>query len=378
MWISELRFQDPRTKTYLGSPSIVRLPDGALIGSHDYFGPGCPHNMEDEECLTSIYRSEDNGLTWRNITHVCEAFWSSLFVHRDGLYLLGTSAQYGSIVIRRSDDGGFTWTNPVCSASGMLFPGGPARTPPNYHCAPVPVFEHNGRLYRAFEDDTQQRHYRDFGSLVISAPVDADLLNASNWTMSNKLQFDHSAYPQYGNKATWIEGNVLTSPDGQLWNVLRFNGAAGDEPLMNRAAFVKIEDDGAVQTFDYDTGVRELPGGATKFTIRRDESTGLYWTLVNDQQKEPYPVRRNRLSLYSTPDLVQWTRRKLLLEDNLECDPETSARNTGFQYVDWVFDPANDGTILYLSRTAYDGAHNFHDSNRITFSRIAGYRQLAE
>ena len=35
------------------------------------------------------------------------AFWSSLFVHRDAVYLLGTSQQYGSIVIRRSDDGGF-------------------------------------------------------------------------------------------------------------------------------------------------------------------------------------------------------------------------------------------------------------------------------
>ena len=44
MWISELRFQDAATQTYFGSPSIVRLPDGALLASHDYFGPGCPVN----------------------------------------------------------------------------------------------------------------------------------------------------------------------------------------------------------------------------------------------------------------------------------------------------------------------------------------------
>jgi hypothetical protein len=36
---NELRVQDPATKTYLGSPSIVRLPNGDLVGTHDYFGP---------------------------------------------------------------------------------------------------------------------------------------------------------------------------------------------------------------------------------------------------------------------------------------------------------------------------------------------------
>jgi len=67
-----------------------------------------------------------------------------------------------------------------------------------------------------------------------------------------------------------------------------------------------------------------------------------------------------------------------LLWDNLEGDPEKSAQNTGFQYVDWIFDPADYYTILYLSRTAYDGAQNYHDSNRITFSRVRDFRKLVE
>ena len=75
----------------------------------------------------------------RSVTHVMNAFWSSLFVHRDAVYLFGTSQQYGSIVIRRSDDGGFCWTHPEDAASGLLFPGGAHRTPPNSHCAPVAV-----------------------------------------------------------------------------------------------------------------------------------------------------------------------------------------------------------------------------------------------
>ena len=46
---------------------------------------------------------------------------------------------------------------------------------------------------------------------------------------------------------------------------------------------------------------------------------------------------------------------------------------TGSQYPDWQFDGED---IICLVRTAYDGAHNFHDSNRITFHRIKNFRRL--
>ncbi len=378
MWISELRFQDPRTETYLGSPSITRLPDGALIGTHDYFGAGSPHNMEDEEHLTSVYRSEDNGITWRNITHVSGAYWSTVFVHNGALYLFGASAQYGSMVIRRSDDGGYSWTYPVDESTGLISRGGPYHEPPNYHCAPVPVLVHNGRIYRAFEDNSRIDYGRDFLAVVVSAPVDADLLKAESWTISNKLKFEGAKAQQYSGNPTWLEGNVVAAPDGQLWNVLRFNAGSREDPVFNTAAFVKIDDEGKTLSFDYQTGFRHLPGGATKFTIRHDPKSNLYWTMVNEQQHEPYPLRRNRLSLFTSPDLREWTRRKILLEDNLEAIPEDSIRNTGFQYVDWIFDPAEDDTLLYLVRTAYDGAHNFHDANRITFSRVRNFRHLVK
>jgi hypothetical protein len=31
-----LRLQDPATRIYLGSPSLVRLPSGDLLATHDY------------------------------------------------------------------------------------------------------------------------------------------------------------------------------------------------------------------------------------------------------------------------------------------------------------------------------------------------------
>ena len=68
---SQIKYHPERALSYLGSPSILRLADGALLASHDYFGlAGCPKNHESEESLTSIYRSEDDGATWVNITHI--------------------------------------------------------------------------------------------------------------------------------------------------------------------------------------------------------------------------------------------------------------------------------------------------------------------
>jgi len=43
---SQVKYQPERTLTYLGSPSVVRLDDGALLVSDDYFGlKGCPKTM---------------------------------------------------------------------------------------------------------------------------------------------------------------------------------------------------------------------------------------------------------------------------------------------------------------------------------------------
>ena len=61
------------------------------------------------------------------------------------------------------------------------------------------------------------------------------------------------------------------------------------------------------------------------------------------------------------------------MDDFYENTAEDSMRRTGFQYVDWHFDRED---IIYLVRTAYIGAHNFHDANRVTFSRVERFRTL--
>lgn len=370
---NEVKYQPERTKTYLGSPSILRLADGVLLASHDYFGlrGGAPRNHEGEESLTSIYRSEDDGVTWVNVTHIMNCYWSNLFSHGGAVYILGTSQQYGSIVIRRSDDGGFTWTHPEDERTGILFKGGYFHDAPNYHCAPMPILEHNGRLYRAFEDCTEPVNKRIFLSLVISAPVDADLLDASNWTMSNKLPFDLDTLPsEWGDAGNteWIEGNVVVGPDGGLYNILRLS-----RPLIDHAAIVQIHDEGKRVTFDPETGYIDFPGGGTKFTIRQDPQTGLYLSLVNNNTDPNFYNQRNVLSLSVSEDLVNWRVVKTLMEDDTGLTPEDSIRLTGFQYVDWQFDGDD---IIYLVRAAYRGAIRFHDSNRIVYRVLKNYTRL--
>lgn len=369
MRYSEVKYQPERARTYLGSPSITRAPDGALVATHDHFGAGSPRNHEGEEALLSVYRSEDEGQTWVNVTHVMNQYWSSVFTHRGALYLLGTSQQYGSIVIRRSDDGGFTWTRAGDRKSGLLDQGGFFHDNPNYHCAPVPVLSHAGRLWRAFEDCRDARWGPGFQSLVLSVPEDADLLDADSWTMTNKLAFDPAWLPDDWKpvvNAGWLEGNMVLAPDGQLLNILRLQS----DPQLDKAAVVRISADGTKAEFER---IIDFPGGITKFSIRHCQPCGLYLTLANASMDPAEIPQRNVLALCASHDLHTWRVVHELLRDESGLEWDMSRRLTGFQYVDWQFDGAD---ILYLVRTAYRGAHNFHDSNRITFHRLTDYAQL--
>ena len=177
---------------YLGSPAIARLPDGTYIASHDFFGSCTPPGTQ-----TAVFESRDGGRNWVQISLVEKQFWSSLFYHEGALYLMGTNGsgkQY--CVIRRSDDGGHTWTTPTDSSNGLLF------ADRRYHTAPVPVTIHGGRIWRAMEDRADPgkwpEYYRAF---MMSAPVGADLLNAASWTSTNRLSYHEDQWPGAG----WLD-----------------------------------------------------------------------------------------------------------------------------------------------------------------------------
>jgi hypothetical protein len=340
---------------YVGSPSIAILPDGSYVAFHDLFGP---KSTELVRAVGRMFRSTDRGEHWTPATELNGAFWCGLFVHRGKLYLMGTTKQMGDMVIRRSEDGGKTWTEPKDAGSGLLAAG-------RYHTSSVPVVEHGGRVWRAIECDTGNR---DFQAFVMSAPAEADLQNAGSWTFSTRLS-GNSTWLE-GKFGGWLEGNAVIAPDGSVLDILRCEYRVGAE----RAAVVHVSPDGKTGTFDPSSDFISFPGGCKKFTIRFDNKSKLYWTLSN----APHPDDRgknltndglrNTLVLMSSADALHWTVRATILHH-----PDSVKH--AFQYVDWQFDGED---LVVASRTAWDdaegGAHSAHDANYLTFHRIEKFR----
>ena len=349
---------------YIGSPSLCVLPNGDYLASHDLFGP---QSNEFVKPNSRIYRSTDKGKTWTQIAEINGQFWSKLYIHRNGLYFFGTDKHHGNTIIRKSDDNGVTWTNPTDGENGLLLAG-------EYHCAPVPFLEHDGRLWRAMEDAMGpiKKWGKRYGAFMLSMPLEADPMKAANWISSNVLRHD-STYLNNG-FGGWIEGNAVLSPTGEMLDILRVDHKAS---LDEKAAFVKISPDGKTASFDVTSGFVPFPGGSKKFTIRYDPKSKLYWTLTNyipqafkqaNAGKNPASLR-NTQALCSSKDLKTWELRQVVLQH-----PDVAKH--GFQYVDWLFEGKD---IILLSRTAYDdglgGAHNNHDANFLTFHRIKKFRK---
>jgi endonuclease/exonuclease/phosphatase family metal-dependent hydrolase/dienelactone hydrolase len=346
------------SRQYIGSPSIAVLPNGEYVASHDFFGPGSTYSK------MSVFGSRDKGRTWTKRADLEGQWWSTLFVHKGALYLMGTTKEYGFTVIRRSTDGGKTWTEPKDESSGLLFGSG------EYHCSPQPVVIHKGRIWRAMEDAMSGTKWGErFNAFMMSAPVDADLLKASSWTASNRLARNPAWLD--GKFNAWLEGNAVVTPEGKIVNILRVDIKQDDN---EKAAIVRISDDGKQASFDPQKDFVDFPGGSKKFTIRWDAKSKAYWALANfvpEQHRRKEPARtRNTLALIRSTDLRNWEVRTIVLYH-----PDTAKH--GFQYVDWLFE-GND--LIAAVRTAFDdsadGAHNQHDANYLTFQRIRNFRNL--
>jgi len=333
------------TRVYIGNPSITIPPNSDYIASHDAYGPGHPRSQ------TYVFRSRDAGATWQPLAANLDGqYESTLFVHHQSLYIIGggTDGSGEFVAIRRSTDGGETWTVPLDGSTGRLVTGG------NYNAGATPVVVHNGRIWRAMEKvdpAIAPGTSRNFRSFVVSAPVDADLLDASNWTVSNSLLLDDYV-PGLG----WLEGNVVIAPEDKLVVMLRVARRSEE------AAVIHVSEDGKTLSFDPENGFIHFPGGTSKFTIRYDTQTKRYWSLVNKREK-PTAVR-NLLALTSSADLIHWSVESVTLE-------HPDSQSVGFQYVDWQFD---GDAIIAVSRTAFGGAHSFHDANYLTFHRVRDFR----
>jgi hypothetical protein len=346
---------------YVGAPSITSTPSGDYFVSLNFTEiQGGDHGNVHK---TAIYKSANKGQTWNFVTDIENQRWSTIFLHNGDLYLIGVYQGFGNAVIRKSIDKGKSWTDPVNKENGLLAEG-------RYHCAPVPVLIHNGKIWRAMEDAPKGREFRAF---IMSANINSDLLKADNWTFSNKLNYDSSWFK--GNFRGWLEGNVVLTKERNIVNILRCSFSDGTH---SKAAIVNYCSGSEEVSFDSEKDFINLPGGTKKFTIRFDSISNKYWSLVNWIQPgdmkylENGNMRagriRNTLALASSTNLQDWIIERIVLY-------HPDINNHAFQYVDWQFENED---IIAVSRTAYEdgmgGADNYHNANFITFHRIKQFR----
>ena len=360
-----INYIHPQDKTYYpsgdspASPSIVKCSDGRLIVSQDIFAGGCAQN------LSKVFFSDDQGNSWNYLSEIYPCFWGKLFIHRDVLYMLGNSHEYGDLLLFKSDDFGKSWHKPeIVLRGGNRITGGP-------HKGPMPITEHKGRLWTAV--DYGSWTVGEHRSGVISVRSDCDISDPENWISSSSfLPYD----PQWegtakGETIGLLEGNVVVKPDGSLVNFLRYQTNLC-EPNFGKAIYLYVDDEKPASELRFGKVV-DFPGNLSKFSIYYDERTQKYWSLVS-RGDAVNPGRRNELILLSSVNLDDWEVERVVLDYEHNGWHEDRDK-VGFQYVDFIFDQED---ILLVSRTGINGARSFHDANYITFHRIENYSGSAK
>lgn len=341
---------------YLCSPSLVKLADGALLASMDVYASKAPQN------LTLIFRSDDGGATWHYLTDLFPCFWGKLFVHKSDLYMLAMSTEYGDILIGKSTDGGRTFCLPQ-----VLFRGSCSYAEKGPHKAPMPVTAHGGRLWTAI--DFGAWSMGGHSSCLLSADANEDLMKAENWKLTKPLAYN----PQWegavkGPSRGLLEGSAVVSPAGDIINFLGYR--TGDcVPDRDKAIMLKGDIRNPEKKLEFYKTV-DFYGNRSKFSVLYDGVSGQYFSIVNRLQGENTRGMRNIASLSVSPDLEHWR----LVCDLLDYSAADSAK-VAFQYIDFLFD---GGDLLFLSRTAFNNAASFHDSNYCTFHRVADFRNLVK
>ncbi len=347
--------------THITNPNLLILPDGSYLAA-------CSGVNQQRE--VNIYRSTDRGPTWKRWSRERYPInFYTIFLHREALYMMGTATPQGHVIIGRSDDMGRTWSFPDenFSDEGILLRG-------KYHSAPVPVVVHGGRIWRAMETNAPDEKRRTF---VMSAPVDADLMQASSWSLSEQLDYDPSWIDGNGFRQ-WIEGNIVVAPDQSLVNILRV-----DELSHGHSAAIVHVLNAKQLAFDPRKDIVEMPGGGKKFTIRYDAQSQHYWSLASVVCEEFLNLThggiyanglhsgliRNTLALISSKDLRQWNVERIIIQsDNPFFD--------GFQYVDWQFDGDDLIAVIRLAMEEPRGLPTRqHDANFLVFKRIEQFRE---
>lgn len=329
---------------FLCSPSLARTKSGRLIAGMDVFGSRMSQN------LTILFKSEDDGRTWRYLTDLYPFYWASLFYYRDMLYILGLTTEYGNLQIACSEDEGETWSTPVNLFYGSNFVckyGG-------VHRAPMQVTHYNGRLYTSCEYGCWE-----MGShlpAVLSIDENADLMDPENWVRSEFLPFSGEwKEAAHGKQLDTMEGNIVRGPDGNLYNYMRWG--------LGSYLRLRVNEQDPEAPLEF-AGIFEAPVSNSMFRII---PAGGKYIMVTNRKTPPAEkfnrrIHRNVLSVFETDDMEHFK----LIKDIVNREEEDPAE-IGFQYPAFLYE---NGEILLVVRSAFNGAENSHNANYSLFFRV--------
>lgn len=394
---------DP-ARIYCFTPGIARLRTGRLVATMDFGGPGLPPSQP----RGRVFTSDDGGRVW-TLRGSFPFLHARPFEAGDSLYILGHD---GDLMILRSDDGGITWSPPARLTEGQTWHGSAGN-----------VLEHRGYVYLVMER-RMSRLIRvwpvgELAPILLRGHARADLTHRTNWTFASELSFAQTipnlaldpavdffgipffaapypfgTLPAFGRPCApigWLEGNVVrfNDPD-HLWHdpadrtfhlwLRAHTGHAG------YAAIARVVEgaDGSLNTqlATVPSGRRMLfvpcPGGHLRFHVLYDEPTKLFWLLSSqstDSMCHPNrlpPERfnlpnneRHRLQLHFSRNMFDWCFAGLVATGTTPRE----ARSYAAMAID-----GND--LVILARSGDARAASAHDTNLITFHRVARFRDL--
>lgn len=343
------------TLGYCSCPSIARLGDSVFV------------SMDTSGAKVLVFESTDGGKTFAFRSLLTSFHFATIFELNGALYLLGSYAGGGAdqVGIAKSTDGAETWS-PITHFKGA--------DDLNAHSTSNSVLIANGRVYKAYNGRGGVVFENGCTAYMVSAPVDADLLDAGSWTLSNSVPFTTDLFTTHpnGSKNTSFaymeEGNAVLGPDGTLMAIYGVKAV----PTYAYAAVFRCTADGKTMSFDRngEGSIIEFPGGNSKFTVRYDERTGKYLALVSRNTDDRYWFQRNVLSLLVSDDLVNWEVKGDVLVDPTVMNDYIAMTKHGFQYVDFIIDGDD---LLLAVREAMGDSDCFHNANYLTFYRIENY-----
>lgn len=191
-----------------------------------------------------------------------------------------------------------------------------------------------------------------------------DMLRKLDFFAAGKVRFRMARLPKgesFGN----IEGELLVI-DGKLHNIMRYSM----ENLQRKYGLVV---DYLVDTARPDAplkynGCIEFPCNNSKFEMMYDEVSGKYIAIGSRIYDETKLSARNLLSLLVSDDGKKWRVASDIIDKRAE-----DCTKVGFQYISMAVEGDD---LVFLCRTAMNGADSYHNSNYITFHRIKDFRRL--